>query len=270
MLNSVYPIIGNESDFPIYVTGAGICEPEYDVKREAGLVSHQFLFTKSGSGVLLVDGERFPLHEGSLLYLSPGVPHRYFPENGDWSTCWVVFRGRGLTETMRALGFGRYALRSDAASEEIRSLFTQILASSKNPLGAEKSSALVYELALACRRALLYPKSPAVSPFDSVLGFIDENYAEDITVERLSALAGVSVQHFCRVFRARTGMRPMEYIARRRLAQAKALLLNTNESIAAIGALSGYPDPSYFGMVFKKFEGISPSEYRRLKGSGIL
>ena len=62
-----------------------------------------------------------------------------------------------------------------------------------------------------------------------------------------------------------TGMRPMEYLARKRLSVAKVLLFSTDNSITSIGKEVGYEDPTYFGIVFKKLEGISPSEYRKLK-----
>ena len=80
----------------------------------------------------------------------------------------------------------------------------------------------------------------------------------------------MSVQHFCRVFKAKTGMRPMEYLAKKRIAEAKLLLLNTGESIGYIAASVGYSDQNYFGMVFKKYEGITPSEYRKQRGLMIL
>lgn len=271
MLNVIYPIIGNEVCLPFYVTGAGISEPEFDVRRETGLVSHQFLFTKSGRGVLKVGGESFLQREGSLFYLAPSVPHEYAPENGDWCTCWVVFRGCGLGDTMRSLGFGDFAVRDEAADDEIRQLFSRIMAAARNPLGGgEECSQLMYEFVLCARKALLFPKSAEGSPLDNALHLIDEQYMNDLTLEQLSVTAGVSLQHFCRIFRARTGMRPMEYLARRRIAEAKVLLCNSQESISAIGARCGYPDPTYFGMVFRKYEGISPSEYRQRKGSGIL
>ena len=270
MINAVYPIIGNESALPFYLTGAGICEPEYDVLRTGGLVSHQFLFTKSGRGVLEVGGESFPQREGSMFYLAPGVAHRYFPEDGEWTTCWVVFRGAGLNDAMRAMGFGDFAVRDNAADENIRSLFARIHAAAKDPVGGEKCSMLVYEMVLAARRTLVFGKDAAAAPLDRVLGLIEERFSDDLTLRQLSFEAGVSLQHFCRIFRAGTGMRPMEYIARKRIAHAKLLLWNTSDSIADVGARCGYPDPTYFGTVFRKYEGISPGEYRRNKGTWVL
>ena len=52
MTQAVYPVIGRQDRLPFYLTGIGISDPEYRVAREKGLVSHQFLFTSSGAGVL--------------------------------------------------------------------------------------------------------------------------------------------------------------------------------------------------------------------------
>ena len=57
VLKAVYPVLGKQTSLPFYVSGIGICEPEYRVSRPQGLVSHQFLITSSGSGKLIV-GER--------------------------------------------------------------------------------------------------------------------------------------------------------------------------------------------------------------------
>lgn len=83
--------------------------------------------------------------------------------------------------------------------------------------------------------------------------YIDSRYMEDITAETLAGLSGVSVQHFCRVFKAETSMRPLEYIAKRRISQAKSLLLNTDSDIGDIGKQVGYEDRNYFSIVFKSW-----------------
>lgn len=100
--------------------------------------------------------------------------------------------------------------------------------------------------------------------------YIDSNYAEDIRAETLAALSGVSVQHFCRVFRAETSMRPLEYLARRRISEAKSLLVNTDREIGDIGKAVGYEDRNYFSIVFRRIEGVSPREYRRSRGTVLM
>ena len=63
------------------------------------------------------------------------------------------------------------------------------------------------------------------------------------------------------------GIRPLEYLARKRISEAKVLLINTDKSIYEIGKETGYNDANYFGIVFKKYEGISPGEYRKIKNT---
>ena len=99
--------------------------------------------------------------------------------------------------------------------------------------------------------------------------YMNENYASDITLEELAAISGVTRQHFCRVFKEQMRMRPMEYLARRRMASARNLLLTTEKSIAEIGKAVGYDNPTYFGMVFKKYEGITPTDCRKRHGTSL-
>lgn len=61
-------------------------------------------------------------------------------------------------------------------------------------------------------------------------------------------------------------MRHAEYLARRRIAQSKQLLLDTDKSSSDIAEEVGYHGVIYFGMVFRKYEGIAPSEFRKSMG----
>ena len=124
---------------------------------------------------------------------------------------------------------------------------------------------------MTVRRALLFDTGDTCpnSVIDAGLIFMNEHYDRDISLGELASLCHISPQHFCRVFRLETGMRPMEYLTQKRMLEAKVLLCDTSQSIAEISRQTGYEDPAYFGMVFKKHEGISPSQYRRTKASVI-
>jgi AraC family transcriptional regulator, arabinose operon regulatory protein len=270
MTDTIYPIIGTQTNLPFYLSGIGKTERENRVKRDAGLVSHQFLFTKEGKGRALVGAHQLSLEKGSLFYLSPGVPHEYFPEGETWSTLWAVFRGEGLLATMKSLGFSPWMVAPDIDPEYWTRLFNRLMSAAKGTLpDDEKCSLFIYELVLGSRKALLSPPTEAKglgSILEGALCYIHENYREDIALGQLASIAGVSLQHFCRVFKARMGMRPLEYIARYRVAQAKRLLEGSSLSVSRVGALVGYRDPTYFGMVFRKYEGVSPGQYRGQRG----
>lgn len=266
MSNIIYPVIGAQTVLPFYLTGIGISEPEYHVSRETGLVSHQLMYTAEGEGELIVGGHSAVQKKGSLFYLPPGLPHEYYPLKDCWTTCWVVFRGEHAAELLERLGFGGYAQTAGADTERLGALFKRMLARAGDAMEHDRVSALLYEYILLFREQLFFPEkeqSPGESFIRDALRYIDSSYMLDITLPELSAAAGVSPQHFCRVFKAKLGVRPLEYIAKRRIAQAKLLLINTSLPVAEIGRQVGYSDNSYFGVVFRNSEGISPSEFRR-------
>ena len=266
MHRSIYPVLAAQTKLPFYVSGAGITDPEYHVRRENGLTSYQILYTRSGAGVLLVDGKELQQSTGSIFFLSPGVPHEYMPTNGTWETAWVVFRGQHLADVMKELGFGSWHYRENADLSACESIFRRILSAVGDPLsGGERCSLLAYEYILEVRSLLVAGRSSGGGAVGGALEYMDANFSRDLTLEELACLTGVSLQHFCRVFRAQTGMRPMEYLARRRIAEAKRLLSSTELSVGEISELCGYSNPTYFGTVFRRLEGTSPTEYRRMR-----
>lgn len=270
-MGAVYPVLGNQVRFPFYLTGIGISECEYHVKREQGLVSHQFLYTKSGVGRVNVSGGSFTMKQGSMLYLSPGVPHEYYPEKGEWETCWFVFRGNHLLQIMRELGFEGYMICSGVDTAICERIFSRLMTAVSDPVsGSEKCSRLIYDFIL-CAAGLFAgesnPEKIAGSGLENVIFYIEQNFNKDITLEELANASSLTPQYLCRVFKKKMGMRPLEYIARRRISEAKLMLDGGGKSIAEIGEAVGYPDPTYFGIVFKKYEGISPSRYREIKNT---
>lgn len=92
---------------------------------------------------------------------------------------------------------------------------------------------------------------------------IHANLSSHITIEQLATEAGISEEHFIRLFRQTTGTTPMLYINQKRIEKAELLLLTTEKSIREIAVTLGYEDNSYFVRVFKRVTNTTPSEYRR-------
>lgn len=185
--------------------GVGISDPEYHVVRSSGLVSYQILYTRSGAGVLEIDGRKLPQIPGSIFLVAPGVPHEYYPQQCMWETAWVVFRGACIRELMTNLGFGDWNERSGAELSGCDGIFARLLSAASDPLnGGERCSLLVYEYILEARSVLLGGAKRPGGQSDRAVEFIERHFSEDITLDQLAGITGVSLQHFCRIFRGRT------------------------------------------------------------------
>ena len=92
--------------------------------------------------------------------------------------------------------------------------------------------------------------------------FIEQNYSENISVSRLAEMSNYSLRQFIRLFKKAFGCIPTEYIANLRMQKARELLRGKNASITDIALYCGYGDSNYFSRIFRKYNGMTPSEYR--------
>jgi transcriptional regulator GlxA family with amidase domain len=90
-----------------------------------------------------------------------------------------------------------------------------------------------------------------------------DNYADQRPVARMMESTGLARQTFARRFKAATGYRPLEYIQSLRIEEAKQMLETSEDVIEKIALETGYHDPHSFRLLFKRFTGLTPGDYRR-------
>lgn len=105
--------------------------------------------------------------------------------------------------------------------------------------------------------------SPAPERLDEVLRYIENRYAEPITVARMAALAGLSRSHFHVLFRRATGRTLVDHLAEVRIRSAEHLLTATALPIIEIASATGFPSLSRFYHVFRARRGRTPALTRR-------
>jgi AraC-like DNA-binding protein len=92
--------------------------------------------------------------------------------------------------------------------------------------------------------------------------YIEEHMVENIELETLAQIAGLSKWHFARAFKQSVGTPPHFYLLQRRLEQAKRLLAQTDLPLAQIALKSGFGDQSHFSRRFRMFIGVTPRSFR--------
>lgn len=97
-----------------------------------------------------------------------------------------------------------------------------------------------------------------------VVDFVEAKIATRITLVDLADMCGISQFRFMRAFKAETGFNPHQYVIERRVARAKNLLQDSQDSIADIAYDIGFSSQAHMTDVFRKRVGVTPGQFRRI------
>lgn len=107
---------------------------------------------------------------------------------------------------------------------------------------------------------LAHKKDKKVQVIETVKSYINDNYSEDISLGEVAEHISFSQYYLSKLFKEVEGINFKDYLIKVRMEKAK-ILLKKGTKIKSVANLVGYTDPNYFSRAFKKYTGISPSEY---------
>ena len=229
-------------------------------KYEIGLV-------QDGVAWLDVRGTPVEVRHGAVHIVNAGDAHAARAGNGGCSFALLYVTPERMQRAAIAVGRGSAppvfeprALSDPAAAARLQQLHDAL----DDELPPEHVELLLHELL-----CLLVERAPAEPPVQNshaaiarVKTYIDEHYAEPITLDQLAEVAGLSKYHLVRVFRATHGMPPHAYQNAVRIARAREALA-AGRSAAEVAQETGYADQSHFTRRFKRLVGVAPGEYAR-------
>ena len=97
----------------------------------------------------------------------------------------------------------------------------------------------------------------------NVLTYISENYANPISLDALSRIAGMNPKYFCRYFKSMTERTPIDYLNYYRIECACEMLSTRDISIKETAISCGFNDESYFIKTFHKYKGTTPKQFMK-------
>jgi len=106
-------------------------------------------------------------------------------------------------------------------------------------------------------------EKPPEEVVNRIIGYIQHNLEESMTLESLGQKFGYNGQYLARKFKEKTGRSPIEFLIGLRIERACHLLRHTDAAIGEIARRVGYEDLFYFNRIFKKNTGLSPSHYKK-------
>lgn len=168
---------------------------------------------------------------------------------------------------LEALNKGIYKITSPIHNNKVFELFNKII----NICNRDKVSRPLAERAVLCEFLTYlfdnyleqhYAVSKSNDRFDDILQYINENYCLNITTEEIAKKFSYNKSYFCRMFKQKMQLSPIDYINLCRIERAQALIRQNELNLSEIALQCGYNSDTYFSTTFKKIVGMSPKDWK--------
>lgn len=166
----------------------------------------------------------------------------------------VVIHEATILTKAAAIGRGKFSSSAEATYRQIN-----------RAIEAYPSLQQLKQLFQKWQKELSY-ESMGNTPFrkeiQAAIAYIEEHYAEDITVTKVAESLHLSSNYVSNLFKSETGIRFVEYLNRYRIRKAKLLLQDPSWKVYEVAQKTGFQETSYFCKVFKELEGKTVKEFR--------
>lgn len=228
-------------------------------------------FVESGARILSCKNREYAIAEGDILLFSPGDSHACVQSGGGT----LDYRGLNIPKAVmldlaeevtgrRTLpGFSRNVIADEEAACCLRPLHALVM---RGSCEFDKEERLLLLTALLIRK---YGQSfercvPACrEEIEKACAFMEQHYAERISLEQICRCAGLSKSTLLRAFAHSKGVTPYRYLENIRIGRAKALL-EQGVPPADAALQTGFSDQSHFTNYFSRFIGLAPGAYREI------
>lgn len=238
----------------------------------------------NGRGEFICGDERHISDAGDIIILPPNIIHAIYPVNElelNYDT--IVFspemlgslgNDRSTAEFIRPLVSGLLKCSYRITSEH--PYYAEIKTTIENIISCAKGNSPLLDMLMKSELLRLFwllNESGDISPrndernslsdlFRPALEYISENYAENITIKKLSETVHLSQSYFMSKFKQFSGISAIEYITQLRIKKACEMLLETDCTSAQAAFDCGFRNLSNFNRQFRKIMGCSPNKYR--------
>jgi AraC-like DNA-binding protein len=248
---------------------------------------YQVIWFKKGIGKHSVDFKEYDVFDNAIFFVAPNQVH-YFDENTDYEGVLIHFNEIFLVQNQSQMEFflnhnlfnNQYQQPSCCIGTGIDDILDKYVSQMKQELENENSfgkelilkNYLQSFLIQIQRRKNEFEKSadPSFPMMDEkrmqlvrFTTLIDENYKKGYSVAEYARLLHISSRSLSDLTQQQLNKTPSQMIQERIILEAQRLLLYSNLNINQVGYRLGFDDASYFVKYFKKYTGVSPSEFKK-------
>ncbi|MCI5778306.1 MAG: AraC family transcriptional regulator [Lentisphaeria bacterium] len=220
-----------------------------------------------GEGTLHSHGKEIKMSSGDFFCYLPGSTHAIYSDKRGWDYYWLTCDGPDMEAVIRAFGFRQELLHPGPPPEN---LFNSAIDAIRkiDATGAMEASMAAYGIFTRAVNPL--SGDPGEHDFaERFQTLVAENFSDgDFSLQTAADMLGVHRSTLYRIFSAKCGVSPQDYLSRYRMQQAMELLA-TDMNIKEVAASCGFNAQNYFNRVFRDSFGKTPGEFRRtLAGIG--
>lgn len=255
---------------PYALDGLGIYRKQGYVNRPNGIESYQWTQCVSGSGEFFYNNKVFTLTPGMGIFIPANTEHQYHNTSPDFCVNYLYFGGALMSELMTHFRLTKPAVYNLNHPERILQYEDQMMAmylADTEGSAYEISKILfcyIFDLVHDVNKVLPNSSSKENILVHQAIKYMKHNYSRMIGLQDIAETLEVSKEHLCRVFRKHTQTTITAYLEEIRVCEAKNMILKyPDKTIGEISCLCGFDSPSYFCVIFKKREHMTPLEFRR-------
>lgn len=216
---------------------------------------NELIFMRKGTMYIAEEDEKLIVKEGDVVFLKRGRLHYgYSPSPDTVEFYWVHYLTEDEEEENLPL------ISSFDNTTHILQLFHQLFHFA--PLSSSDADCATTLLLHGVKNEILGKKFPHLNLGTNVCKWIEQHFSENITVSSVATFFGYSSDYISTKVKEKTGYSVKNYITHCRLMYAKQILLCSDLPIEEVAHQCGFSDSKAFFKVFKKNEGVTPTQYR--------
>lgn len=234
------------------------------------LDSYLLILVEEGCGTVTVGEETLALQEGDVAFLDCHQPYSHCCDAREpWKILWVHWNGQVMPHLYEVFRQRNVSVVLSGAADWVEPVLLRLESIARE----EAPDYELYESeCLTQLMTLLLTKKPergghasgeTLQKWEQIHQYLEEHFAEKITLEDLGKRFSVSKYYMLRGFKRRYGVTIVQFINQCRMNYAKNELRFTDKQIDTIAEECGIHDSSYFNRIFRTTEGISAGAYRR-------
>lgn len=267
-----------------------VINQEHDSQNEHVHDFLELVYTISGTVSHKIDGQSYVANHNTLLFIAPGQIHTFASQGPcefvnilikqdfiseyavDGDTFYNLFRFFLSDPDDKLSSDSQMVKFKGDDAYEIKNTINFMLSTAEKKVPSYSMILNGYTRVLLTKMFNIlneknldrnYPKSVFFEVFDSILDYIDKNYAEPISLSTLATRCYFSPSYISKEFKKISGMGFKEYLIEKRITETAKYLTQSDFSVEEIQSKVGFTDKTRFFKEFSRLYGCTPLEYRK-------